>query len=454
MRVEVIETSELGDRSYLVHDGRRALVVDPQRDIDRVRALLGRLGVRCEMVLETHIHNDYVSGGAELARVCEARYVVSAHETVDFARFPVADGDRLTVGALTVRVLATPGHTDHHLSYVVSDGDGPPAAFTGGSLLYGSVGRTDLVDEARTEELARSQYRSVRSLAALLPADTRVYPTHGFGSFCAARSTATPDESTVAEQRATNTALTEPDEDRFVADLVGGLTAYPAYYAHMGARNRAGAGPIDLSAPTLVDPERLRERIAAGEWVVDLRDRAAYAADHIRGTVGIALGAQFATWLGWLIPWGTPVTLIGEDREQVAAAQRQLVRIGIDRPAGQALGTPADLAAPEERGAYPVVGFAALFERDPATTTVLDVRRPDEWKSGHIPGATHVPLWELLTRLDELPAGTLWVHCAAGYRASIAAGLLARAGRDVVCVDDEFAHAVALGLTDQAATTP
>jgi hydroxyacylglutathione hydrolase len=455
MRVEVIDTSELGDRSYLVHDGRTGLVVDPQRDIDRVQALLGRLGVRCEMVLETHIHNDYVSGGAELARACGARYVVSAHEAVDFTRVPVTDGDRLTTGSLTVRVLATPGHTDHHLSYVVSDGDGPPAAFTGGSLLYGGVGRTDLVDEARTEELARSQYQSVRTMAALLPADTRVYPTHGFGSFCAAGQTATPAaESTLAEQWVTNTALTEPDEDRFVADLVAGLTAYPAYYAHMGARNRAGAGPVDLGAPTPVDPERLRERVAAGEWVVDLRDRAAYAADHIRGTVGIALGGQFATWLGWLIPWGTPLTLIGENREQVAAAQRQLVRIGIDRPDGAALGTPADLAAPGERGGYPVVGFAALFERDPATSAVLDVRRPGEWKAGHIPGATHIPLWELLTRLGELPAGTLWVHCAAGYRASIAASLLARAGRDVVCVDDEFAHAVELGLTGQVATAP
>lgn len=456
VQVEVIATEELGDRSYLAHDGRVAVVVDPQRDIDRVEQLLEALQVRCELVLETHIHNDYVSGGFQLAKLTGARYAVSAHDDVEFDRLPVHDGDQLRAGSMTVRVVATPGHTDHHLSYVISDDDGPPAVFSGGSLLYGSVGRTDLVDPARTEELAHAQYRSARRIAALLPDEAGVFPTHGFGSFCSAGSTGLGPQGTVADERKGNDALTEPDENRFVEKLVAGLTAYPAYYVHMGARNRGGPAPMDLTLPAHADPEELWRRIEAGEWVVDLRDRTAYAADHVTGTIGIGLSSQFATWLGWLIPWGTPLTLIGQDAAQVADAQRQLVRIGIDRPDAHALGEPADHAPAGRRGSYPVVSFADLAHRDQTDGIVLDVRRDDEWATAHIPGAVHVPLHDLLERLDDVPHNLLWVHCAAGYRASIAAGLLHRAGRDVCCVDDEFAHAEKLGLTvaGQAAVDP
>nr|WP_042178464.1 MBL fold metallo-hydrolase [Kibdelosporangium sp. MJ126-NF4]CEL13193.1 Metallo-beta-lactamase family protein [Kibdelosporangium sp. MJ126-NF4]CTQ98883.1 Metallo-beta-lactamase family protein [Kibdelosporangium sp. MJ126-NF4] len=450
VHVEVVVTDELGDRSYVAHDDRVAVVVDPQRDIDRVEKLLDRLGLSCELVLETHIHNDYVSGGHQLAKVTGARYAVSAHDEVEFERVAVHDRDELTVGSMTIQVVATPGHTDHHLSYVISDGDGPPAVFSGGCLLYGSVGRTDLVDPARTEQLAHAQYRSARRLADLLPAEAGVFPTHGFGSFCSAGSTGDGPQGTLADELTGNDALTEPDEDRFVEKLVAGLTAYPAYYAHMGARNRDGAGPVDLSPPEHVDPDRLRDRIDAGEWVVDLRDRTAYAADHVAGTIGIALGTQFATWLGWLIPWGTPLTLIGQSAEQVADAQRQLVRIGIDRPSGHAVGEPADLAPRERRRSYPVVSFTALARRDPADGVVLDVRRDDEWAAAHIPDAVHIPLHDLLHRIEDVPDAPLWVHCAAGYRASIAAGLLDRVGHDVRCVDDEFAHAEELGLVEAA----
>jgi hydroxyacylglutathione hydrolase len=450
MQVEVLATEELGDRSYVVHDGQVAVVVDPQRDIDRIEAVLARLGTRCVLVLETHIHNDYVSGGYQLARTTGADYALSAHDEVSFDRHPVHDGDELTAGTMTVRAVATPGHTDHHLSYVLSGGSGTPVVFTGGSLLYGSVGRTDLVDPARTEELARAQYDSARRLADLLPPDAAVYPTHGFGSFCSAGSTSGGTESTIGEQRRVNDALTEPDPSRFVERLVAGLIAYPAYYAHVGARNRGGPAPIDLSAPEPVDPEQLHKRITAGEWIVDLRDRTAYAADHVAGTIGIGLGTQFATWLGWLIPWGTPLTLIGQTRQQVSDAQRQLIRIGIDHLAGAAIGEPADLADSTDRRSYPVASFADLARRDSEHSAVLDVRRDDEWASSHIPGALKVPLHDLPHRLDEIPRKQLWVHCEAGYRASIASALLDRAGYDVVCVDDEYGHAEKLGLVAAA----
>ncbi|GLZ49772.1 MBL fold metallo-hydrolase [Actinomycetospora sp. NBRC 106375] len=451
MHVEVIATESLGDRSYVVHDGEVALVVDPQRDLDRVHAIVAEQGVRIGAVAETHIHNDYVTGGHALAAESDAYYLVNAEDPVTFHRHAIADGEEIPVGTLRVRALATPGHTVTHLSFVVDDTaapDEPAAVFTGGSLLFGSVGRTDLVDAARTTEMTHHQYRSAHRLADALPDETRVYPTHGFGSFCSSGGATGADSSTIGAERRANDALLATDEDRFVETLIANLTAYPRYYAHMGPRNLAGPDAADLSPVAEVDRDELRKRIADGEWVVDLRDRTAYAAEHIGGTVGIALGAQFSTYLGWIIPWGTPVTLVGDSAEAVSEAQRQLTRIGIDRPAGSAVGAPSDLAPSGDLRRYPTATFADIAARTgtEADEAVLDVRRDDERARGGIPSAPHVPLQDLLTRLDDLPPGRLWVHCAAGFRASIAASLLDRAGRDIVLVDDDYAHAVELGL--------
>lgn len=448
LHVEVLDTSDLGDRSYVVHDGSVAVVVDPQRDIDRVEAILEERDLRCVAVLETHIHNDYVTGGFELARRAHAAYVVNAEDPVAFERQPAKDGDQMTFGSMRVTVIATPGHTVTHLSFFVEDADGrePAAVFTGGSLLYGSVGRTDLVEEERTEELTRAQFHSARRLAEL-PDDVRVFPTHGFGSFCSSGSAAGGDSSTIGAERERNDALTTADEDSFVETLIANLTAYPAYYAHMGARNLEGPGAIDLSLPERLDAERLRKSLQSHEWVVDLRTRTAYAAEHLEGSIGIELGPQFSTYLGWLIPWGTPLTLIGETADQVEDAQRQLVRIGIDRPDGAALGSPADLSTDDDLNSYPAVTFEDLAGADRNRLTVLDVRGEDERADGGIDGSVHIPLYSLLNRLDEVPEGPIWVHCASGYRASIAASLLARAGHDVTLVDDEYAEAEELGLT-------
>ena len=451
MQVDVVSTEELGDRSYIAHSGTDAVVIDPQRDIDRIEAVLDRLGVTVSLVVETHIHNDYVTGGFELARRHQARYAVNAADPVSFTRLPVSEGDVLQAGSLRVAAVATPGHTDSHLAYVISDSsapDEPPAVFTGGSLLYGSVGRTDLVDPARTDELTRAQYRSARKLADALPDDAPVFPTHGFGSFCSAGAAAGGEDSTIGVERTRNDALTEPDEQSFVDRLVANLTAYPAYYAHMSPRNLAGPGAPNLSAPEAVDAAELGKRIAAGEWVVDLRARVAYAADHLAGSIAIELGTQFATYVGWLAPWGAPLTLIGDSPDAIAAAQRQLVRIGIDRLAGAAAGDLGTLTAPNvERRSFPRVGFADVEPHAPGQV-ILDVRRDDERTAGAIPASVHIPLHALLNRLDELPAARLWVHCGSGYRASIAASLLDRAGIDVVYIDDDYSHAVELGLAD------
>ena len=440
-----IETPTLGDRSYLVHDGHVALVIDPQRDIDRVLDLAHTEGVRITHIFETHIHNDYVTGGLALARETGAAYHVNADDPVAYERMGVRDGDVIDVAPLMrVRVLATPGHTYTHLSYVLEERGTQTAVFSGGSLLFGSTGRPDLLGPDHTHDLVHHQYASAQRLAAELPDQTRVMPTHGFGSFCSAtQSEATA--STIRVEKATNPVLTQA-EDRYVAELLAGLDAYPASYAQMGPANTAGPAAPDLSPPALADAQQLRKRLEQGEWLVDLRTRTAFAAGHAPGTLNFGLDGSFATYLGWLIPWGTPVTLLGETAEQVAQAQRELVRIGIDRPAAAATGGPHQWTDGPLRTVERAT-FADLAQvRHHRNVVVLDVRRRLEWAESHIDGAVHIPLHELLQRADEVPAGELWVHCAAGYRASIASSILLAGGHRVIAVDDDFTNAAAAGL--------
>ena len=441
-----IDTPTLGDRSYLAHDGEVALVVDPQRDIDRVLNLAEGRGVRITHVFETHIHNDYVTGGLALARATGAAYHVNAADRVAYDRVPITDGQVIEVSpVMRIRVLATPGHTFSHLSYVVEAAGHPPAVFTGGSLLYGSTGRPDLLGAAHAGELARAQYASAHRLAAELPAATDVYPTHGFGSFCSATQSEALASTIGREQRA-NPVLTL-DEERYVRELLAGLDAFPAYYAHMGPANAAGPSGPDLTEPRSADATELRRRIEAGEWVVDLRARRAFAAGHVAGTFSFDLDGSFVTYLGWLIPWGTPLTLLGQTPEQVAEAQRELVRIGIDRPAAAATGGPAWWTDGQPPRSYRVADFAELESvRHHRPVVILDVRRQQEWDAAHIDGAVHIPVPELRRRLAEVPAGEVWVHCGTGYRASVAASFLDAAGRMVVAIDDEFDRAAPAGL--------
>lgn len=444
--IVTIETTSLGDRSYLATDGRVAVVVDPQRDIDRILDLLARLDVRLTLVLETHVHNDYVSGGLVLSQVTGADYILPADSHVEFTHRPMADGDTVSAGDMRITALLTPGHTHHHTSYILANAQGRvQAAFTGGSLLYGSTGRTDLVGPDHTHELTHAQYHSVRRLARELPADAAVYPSHGFGSFCAATPTS-GDASTVGEQATVNPALTLDEQD-YVDGLLAGLDAYPAYYAHMGPANRAGAGPADLTLPAPVDAAELRARIAAGEWVVDLRGRTAFAAGHLAGSLGFELSNSFITYLGWLHRYGTSLTLIGDTEQQVLDARRDLVRIGIDDVAGAAVGDIHALADGAALRSYPVSDFAGLAAAMTAgPVQVLDTRRNGERASGHVRRSQHIPLHELADRIDEVPDGEVWIHCGSGYRASIAASMLDRPGRTVVLVDDAYTQAAVYGL--------
>ena len=452
IQIETIETSSLGDRSYLATDGEVAVVVDPQRDIDRVLTLVEQRSVRVTHVVETHVHNDYVTGGLELSQRTGAAYVLPAGSDVTFAHVSAGDGEELQAGTMRLQVLHTPGHTHHHVSYALADETGSvQAVFTGGSMLYGATGRTDLVSPADTNELTHAQYHSVQRLARELPAEAGVFPTHGFGSFCSATPTS-GTASTVGEQQRVNPALTLAEQE-YADTLLAGLDAYPAYYLHMAPINRAGPTPVDLSPPERVDPAELRRRIESGEWVVDLRDRAAFAAGHLTGSLNFELGTNFVTYLGWCYSYGSPLTLIGDSEEQVTQARRELVRIGIDELAGAAVGDIEALADGQPLRSYRVTDFAGLGEamaRGPVQ--ILDARRNDERAAGYVRGSKHVPLHELPGRMNEVPDGEVWVYCGSGYRASIAASVLDRPGRHVVLVNDSYGSASEAGLEDERPT--
>ncbi|MFI9612900.1 rhodanese-like domain-containing protein [Streptomyces sp. NPDC052023] len=447
--VEALEFKGLGNRSYLAGGRQAAVAIDPPRDMDRVIAAAARRGVRIAYVVETHVHNDYVTGGLELARVSGAEYLVPAGASVAFTRTPVADGHTVRVDeGLALRAIATPGHTPHHTAYALEEEGRDVAAFTGGSLLIGTVGRPDLVEPRLTEQLARAQHASARRLADELDDDVQVLPTHGFGSFCSSAQ-AEGDATTIGKERETNDALTR-DVDTFVAQILAGLEDVPAYYTQMGPANAAGPAPLDLTPPKRADAGEIASRLAAGEWVVDLRSRVAFAEGHVAESFNFEGDGKLATYLAWLIPWGKPVTLLADTPEQIAKAQRELVRVGIDRPAAAATGDPADwVREGEQPASFPRARFADLAhvrERGD-DVVVLDVRRHSERAGGYIDGSVHIPIHELHGRVGDVPDGTVWVHCAGGMRAAIAASLLDATGRDVVAVDDAFDAATEAGLT-------
>jgi rhodanese-related sulfurtransferase len=356
---------------------------------------------------------------------------------------------------MRVTALATPGHTFTHLAFALTDADAQNACrfdhtvgvFSGGSLLYGATGRPDLLGRENTDALVRHQHSSARRLADLLPSETGVFPTHGFGSFCSAiQSEATA--STIGQEKVSNPVLTQ-NVETYARELLDGLGAWPAYYVHMAPANAAGPSKPNLRPPGLADAAELRMRIKACEWVVDLRNRTAFAAGHAPGTLNFGLDGAFATYLGWLITWGTPVTLLGDTPEIVAEAQRELVRIGIDRPAAHATGSPQDWAA-GELARFPTATFADLADvRHHRDVVVLDVRRTDEFEAAALKDAVNIPLHELWHRLDDVPAGEVWVHCASGYRASVAASMLDAAGRSIVAIDDSFDNVKTVGLSQR-----
>jgi glyoxylase-like metal-dependent hydrolase (beta-lactamase superfamily II)/rhodanese-related sulfurtransferase len=431
--LDVFVTAGLGDNSYLLISGREALLVDPQRDAWRLHQAADRRGATVRAVLETHVHNDYVSGAHEVRAATGAEIVAPARGRYEFAHRPVDEDDELRLGDLRLVVMATPGHTYEHLAYLVYEGDAtePTAVFTGGSLLVGSAGRPDLLGPEHTEALTRAQHDSLHRLAAL-PAAAQVLPTHGAGSFCVAAMPTTRRTSTIDAERRDNPLLTAPDFTEFSAELRGELMAYPRYYRYMAPINRRGA-PVLGHVPELppVTAPDLARRLGDGVWVVDGRDRDAFAAGHIPGSVNIELNSGFASYIGWLLPFDAPLVLVLPPG-RAAEAVTQLIRIGRDRILGYLDGgLDAWTASGHQARSYPTGTVADLCAatRTEAPLHVLDVRQELEWAWGGIPGSQQTFLADLPVRLHDLPRDKpTWVICSNGHRASIAASLLDRAG--------------------------
>ena len=438
MQIVTVPLPHLGNRCHLLHDGHEALVVDPPRDHTVMERAAEEAGVDIRAVADTHVHNDYVSGAPLLAQRHGADYLISAAEPVATAHVGIRAGDLLEVGRLGLEVLHAPGHTVHHQAFLVGDGTGPSALLSGGSLLHGTVGRTDLIAPDRTADLARAQWSTVRGLAEL-PRSTLLLPTHGFGSFCAGGTAPQTDGSTVGEEHLDNPALTL-DLDTFVARLLGGYGPVPAYYRHMARLNREGAGGSPGRPAVPVTVEGVTDAVLAGHWVIDVRHRPDFAAGHVAGSLNVEHSHQFATYVGWLVPWQDDIVLLADDPARLDEAVTDLAEIGIEGVGTHVLGSDTLLPARHRR-----VGWEALCELD-RRPVLLDVRRHDEFDSGAVRDALNVPLHELEQRLGELPLGEIWVYCRSGFRAGIAASLLQRAGHAVVHIDDDLSRAAELQL--------
>jgi glyoxylase-like metal-dependent hydrolase (beta-lactamase superfamily II)/rhodanese-related sulfurtransferase len=436
MKYELFVTPGLGDNSYLLVSGDEAAVIDPQRDAWRFLAVAEAQKVRVRYVLETHVHNDYVSGALEVRAATRAEIAAPARGRYEFPTRAVAEGDELHLGGLRIVAWETPGHTPEHLAWLVYEADqsDPIAVFSGGSLIVGSAGRTDLLGAEQTDGLTRAQFRSLRRLAGL-PRAVRLLPTHGAGSFCTASVPSLDRTTTIGAERDANAALAARDEDAFARQQLAGLRAYPAYYAHMGPINRAGPRVLrQVPAVPALAADAVARHLETNGWVVDARGREAFAAAHLPGAVNIELDSMFGTYVGWVTPFNSPLVLIPPEPAStgLAEAVTQLIRIGYERVEGYLEGgLDAWRSSGRPTRAYPTAAVDDLCQAylAGASLRVLDVRQQGEWDSGHIPGSLHIHLGDLLGQLAELPRDReIWTACASGYRAAIAASLLDRAG--------------------------
>ncbi|MEO8274562.1 MAG: MBL fold metallo-hydrolase [Chloroflexota bacterium] len=454
MDLELFVTPGLGDASYLLASGGEAVLVDPQRDAWRFVEVAQRRGWRIRHVLETHVHNDYLSGALETRAATGADIAAPARGGYEFEHLPVDEGDWLEIGSLRLTAWATPGHTPEHLAWAVEDlaatdppaTDGrptgaPAAVFTGGSLIVGSAGRTDLLGGALTDALTSDQQRSLRRLAEL-PDAVDILPTHGAGSFCSAGPGSSSRVTTIGAERFANPtfALADAEPAAFRAQALGNLGRFPAYYAHMAGLNRRGPRILGrLILPPALGPAAFEAAAATGQTVIDVRDREAFAAGHVPGSLNIELDGSFAGYVGWLVPFAAPVLFVLPDGapDALAHATTELLRIGYEWvPGWLEGGFDAWTESGRPASTYPTVTMRDLHAERAAGQEdgiLLDVRQPIEWQNdGVVPGTERIFVADLPSRLDELPAGSrVTVFCKSGSRSAIAASLLDRAGLDV-----------------------
>jgi hydroxyacylglutathione hydrolase len=451
MEVKTIVDEGLGNASYVVELGDgRALVVDPGREPSPYLEAERRSGSTIAFVVETHLHADFVSGSREF-QALGATVLASSDANLGFEHQSLRDDEMVDLGGLTLRVIATPGHTPEHVSYELLDGAKPVAVFTGGALLRGSVARTDLLSPEETEPLARALYHSVHDRLFALPDELQVYPTHGAGeTFCSVTATDDGDPSTtIGREREENAVVRAPDEQTFARGLMATYGSYPRYFTRLREVNRRGPRVYGATPPSLepLTPERVQAVLAEGAVLIDARPIGAFAEGHVPGALSIALRPAFATWLGWLVPEDTLLVLVLADDQDRTEVVRQCLKVGYDGLVGELEGEmPAwrHAGLPDERSR--LLGSDAV-----PVGTIIDIRQRNEYTQGHAPGAVHIELGNVGSEVDSVPRGPLTMHCGHGERAMTAASLLARAGRTDVSVSQGGPDDVCRALGQQPA---
>ncbi len=431
----------LSQASYLIADEttKQAVVVDPRRDVAEYLADADAHGLTVVGVIDTHFHADFLAGHLELAAATGAWIGFGRRAEADFPIRKLADGERISLGDVTLEILETPGHTPESVSVAVyehADDPVPYGVLTGDALFIGDVGRPDLLASigVTADELGRMLYHSVRRLMEL-PDQVRVFPAHGAGSACG-KNLSTERQSTIGEQRASNYACQPMSEDEFLAIVTAGQPSAPEYFVYDAILNRRDHPVFDAgAAPVPLELAEVLERQAVGAFVLDARDPLEFAAGHLARSVNVPADGRFAETAGMVVKPDQEVVVIApQDREEEIVVR--LARIGFDRVAGYlrepegAFLTAPERVVPASRLTVAQLDEALHREQPPV---VVDVRNTGELITGTIPGALNIPLAELPRRLEEIPGGRpVVVHCAGGYRSSVGASLLRKAGRDDV----------------------
>jgi glyoxylase-like metal-dependent hydrolase (beta-lactamase superfamily II)/rhodanese-related sulfurtransferase len=428
----------LSQASYLVGDesSGRAVVVDPRRDIDEYVRDAEAQGLTIELVLETHFHADFLSGHLELAAATGAEIGYSSVAEAEFPIRKLADGERISLGEVELEIRHTPGHTPESMSIVVwehAGDDVPYGVLTGDTLFIGDVGRPDLLASIgwTRDELADKLYHSLHEKLMPLPDATRVYPAHGAGSACG-KNLSTETWSTMGDQKATNYALLAEDKQTFVDLVTEGQPPAPEYFVYDAILNRQERSLLDESAlPPALDWDALQAQIASGAFVVDGRDPEDFARGHLTGSVNVGLNGRYAEFAGSVVPSDVDIVLVVDDGFELEAKNR-LARIGFDRVVGyvdQPLQVMAD--HPDAVGQASRLTAAEFDTRrdEVPGLQVVDIRNPGETALGIIGEAVTIPVGQLPARIGELaPEAPTVVYCAGGYRSSVAASLLRKAG--------------------------
>ena len=439
MLIEQFFDAGLGHASYLCADPEAgvAFLVDPGRELDGYLAAASRLGVLITHSFETHVHNDYLSGSRALADLRPVTVVASKDAGLRYPHQAVADGDRVRVGELDVRAVATPGHTPEHVAWLVADlrrADDPQYLFSGGALLVGHIARVDLLGPDQEARLARDAFATLRDRVLTLPDHLAVFPTHGGGSSCSG-TVAGSRWTTLGFERKHNHVARAASSDfgSFRQVIAHELPAVPPYYPHVRERNREGAAPAARGPLRQLDETALGRTAAA---LLDPRPPHLFAIGHRPGALSVVGNDSFASRVGATVPFGTACVILTDDPDQAERLRGQLAEIGYDLVLGYA--TPTPPGAPLER--IDLVEPAEAERRRAAGELLLDVRELSEWAGGHVPGAIHIPYPQLRARLDELPRDRPVVaYCASGVRSSLAASMLAADGRDATNLRGGFA---------------